>query len=152
MATMKMLVFVGTEGQYHDHAGQGRYIAGFLSETEGIEADFSQDYEVLAGGLSAYETVLFYTDVGETLDEPQVLNFPDHDVLRGKRVLVIDEVWDTGQTLATVRRRVLEAGGHASVAVLHYKPTHSTVDDEPDYSAAETDRWIVYPWDPTRRS
>ena len=61
---MKMLVFVGTEGQYHDHPGNGRYIAEFLSKSDGIEADFSQDYEIMAGGLRAYDTVLFYTDVG----------------------------------------------------------------------------------------
>ena len=64
MKTLKVLVFVGTEGIYHDHEGQGKYIAGFLSETEGIEAEVSQDYEVMAGGLARYDTVLFYTDVG----------------------------------------------------------------------------------------
>lgn len=95
-------------------------------------------------------SVVFYTEMGETLPEPQFLNFPDEETLRGKRVLIIDEVWDTGKTMSAVRRRVREAGGHPEVAVLHYKPTHSVVDDAPDYWAAETDCWIVYPWDPNR--
>ncbi len=96
-------------------------------------------------------SVVFYTDLGETLPEPQFLNFPEPEVLRGKRVLIIDEVWDTGQTMSAVRRRVCQAGGHPEVAVLHYKPTHSIVNDAPDYWAAETDRWVVYPWDPDRQ-
>lgn len=95
-------------------------------------------------------SVIFYTDLGETLDEPRFLNFPADAALRDRRVLIIDEVWDTGQTMSAVRRRVEAAGGHPTVAVLHYKPTHSVVDDKPDVWAAETDRWVVYPWDPDR--
>ena len=64
MGDIKALIFVGTEGIYHDHAGQGMFIAEFLSATKGIAADFSRDYEVMAGGLVGYDAVLFYTDVG----------------------------------------------------------------------------------------
>jgi len=97
-------------------------------------------------------SVMFYTDTGETLERPVFLNFPPDDVLRGKRVLIIDEVWDTGQTMEAVRQRVIAAGGDPKVAVLHYKPTHSVVEGEPDYWAAETDCWVVYPWDPKREA
>ena len=68
MGSFKLLVFVGTEGIYHDHAGQGRFIAETLSKAGDIEADFSRDYDVLADGLHAYRSVLFYTDVGELTD------------------------------------------------------------------------------------
>jgi uncharacterized protein len=64
MPPLKILVFVGTEGIYHDHPGQGRFIADLLSRDEGMEADLSRDYQVLAGGLSPYGAALFYTDVG----------------------------------------------------------------------------------------
>jgi len=77
MKPLKLLVFVGTEGIYHDHPGNGRFITAMLSKNEAIEADFSQDYEILANGLHAYEAVLFYTDMG-TLTEAQeknLLNF-----------------------------------------------------------------------------
>jgi len=37
-------------------------------------------------------------------------------------VLVIDEVWETGETMAEVVRRVREAGGIVTTAVIHYKP------------------------------
>ena len=68
MQPLKLLVFVGTEGIYHDHAGQGRFIADTVSKSGDIEADFSRDYEILADGLDAYHSVLFYTDVGELTD------------------------------------------------------------------------------------
>lgn len=117
----------------------GVFPASFLSERLGLR------------NITA-TSVVFYTELGETLREPRFLNFPCSEALRDKRVLIIDEVWDTGQTMAAVRQRVCEAGGHPEVAVLHYKPTHSVVDDEPDYWAAETDQWIVYPWDPDRQA
>lgn len=116
----------------------GVFPASFLSERLGLR------------NITA-TSVVFYTDMGETLPEPRFLNFPDDETLRDRHVLIIDEVWDTGQTMAAVRRRVRQAGGTPEVAVLHYKPTHSVVDDVPDYWAAETDRWVVYPWDPNRQ-
>ena len=61
----KVLVFVGTEGTSHDHSSQGRFLADMLSVLPEIEADFSRDYEILAGGLAQYRTTLFYTDLGE---------------------------------------------------------------------------------------
>ena len=76
MDILKTLVFVGTEGIYHDHEGNGKYITKMLNETDNINADFSRDYNVLADGLDDYETVLFYTDVGEltTEQEESLLN------------------------------------------------------------------------------
>ena len=68
MESLKLLVFVGTEGIYHDHAGQGRFIADTVSKAGDIKADFSRDYDILADGLDSYGSVLFYTDVGELTD------------------------------------------------------------------------------------
>ena len=64
MAPVKLLVFVGTEGIYHDHAGQGRFLTDLLNKDDQIEADLSRDYEVMASGLAAYDATLFFTDVG----------------------------------------------------------------------------------------
>ncbi|MCB0077050.1 MAG: hypothetical protein KDD73_06460 [Anaerolineales bacterium] len=95
--------------------------------------------------------VKFYTDVEETLPEPIFLQFPGDTLIAGKRVLIVDDVWDTGHTAYTVRERVRRAGGKPTVAVIHYKPLRSEYpDDQPDYFAQETDAWIVYPWDPDK--
>ncbi|MEE2657147.1 MAG: ThuA domain-containing protein [Candidatus Latescibacterota bacterium] len=64
MSAARALVFVGTEGQYHDHAGHGRYVTEQLCRHEQIEAKFSQDYEILTDSLGRFDCVLFYTDVG----------------------------------------------------------------------------------------
>lgn len=95
--------------------------------------------------------VMFYTDVGQTMDQPRFLQFPNDPLLIGKRVLIVDDVWDSGKTAMAVKQRVLEAGGQPGIAVIHYKPTHSAFPNEkPDYYAMQTDAWIVYPWDPDR--
>ncbi|MBA3531485.1 MAG: phosphoribosyltransferase [Ardenticatenales bacterium] len=95
--------------------------------------------------------VMFYTDVEETLEEPIFLQFPGDMLLVSKRVLIVDDVWDSGKTAYSVREKVRRAGGKPSVAVIHYKPSKSRYPNEaPDFYARETDAWIVYPWDPDR--
>ncbi|MCO5176771.1 MAG: hypothetical protein M9890_07355 [Thermomicrobiales bacterium] len=95
--------------------------------------------------------VQLYTGIGETLERPTFLQFPSDDLLRGKSVLIVDDVWDSGQTAVAVRERVRKAGGRPEVAVLHYKPRASRYpDDTPDHYAEMTDDWVVYPWDDIR--
>jgi hypoxanthine phosphoribosyltransferase len=95
--------------------------------------------------------VMFYTDVGQTMDAPRFLQFPPDPYLAGKDVLIVDDVWDSGRTVKSVKQRVLAAGGRPRVAVLHWKPERSLYpEDRPEYYAEETDDWIVYPWDPDR--
>ena len=54
--------------------------------------------------------VMFYTAVGETLPDPVFLQFPADALLYGKRVLVVDDVWDNGRTIVAVTQRVLPTG------------------------------------------
>lgn len=92
--------------------------------------------------------VLFYTEQERTLDKPIFLQFPSDPLLNGKRVLIVDDVWDSGRTIMAVRERVSQAGGLPETAVLHYKPRHTAFGDaRPDFYVDETDAWIVYPWD-----
>ncbi len=84
----------------------------------------------------------------DTLAWPTFLQFPSDTLLRGRRVLIVDDVWDSGRTINTVRGRVEAAGGTPATCVLHYKPGRSLFPDrQPDYYGAVTDRWIVYPWE-----
>lgn len=94
--------------------------------------------------------VMYYTDVGHTLDRPLFLQFPDDILLADKRILVIDDVWDSGKTIMAVKERLTTVGCHHDVATLHYKPSRSRFAERPDFYAEETDDWIVYPWDPQR--
>ncbi len=79
---------------------------------------------------------------------PTFLQFPEDALLQGKQVLIVDDVWDDGRTIMTVRGRVEQAGGYPEMAVLHYKPDQSLFPKHrPDYYAAVTNKWIVYPWE-----
>jgi hypoxanthine phosphoribosyltransferase len=90
--------------------------------------------------------VEFYDDEGQPGPHPTFLQFPADPLLRGQRVLVVDEVWDSGTTIHAVTERIRQAGGIPTTAVLHWKPSHSVVPDVPDVHAVTTDAWVVYPF------
>jgi uncharacterized protein len=88
--------------------------------------------------------VEFYTGVDERLEEPLLLPpIPDLGRLESERLLVVDDVADTGRTLALVRDFCAEHVAEVRTAVLYEKP-HSTV--RCDYVWRRTDRWIEFPW------
>ena len=88
--------------------------------------------------------VEYYTGVNERLDFPVILPPPLNLVdLAAARLLVIDDVADTGHTLALVRDFCLPQVAELRSAVLYQKP-HSVIDC--DYVWKRTDRWIDFPW------
>jgi hypothetical protein len=92
--------------------------------------------------------VEFHTGVQKRLAWPTFLQFPGDSLLRDRRILVVDDVWGSGRTIMTVKSRVETAGASPELAVLHYKPSESMFRDAaPDYFAAVTDAWVVYPWE-----
>ncbi|MEX2162134.1 MAG: hypothetical protein WD751_09485 [Anaerolineales bacterium] len=79
---------------------------------------------------------------------PQFLQFPDDSLLRSRRILVIDDVWGSGRTSIAVKNKVSAAGGIPFTSVLHFNPSRNRFDNtRPDYFAASTDAYIVYPWE-----
>jgi len=94
--------------------------------------------------LSDAINVEFYTDVHETLPDPVLLApMLDTESIKGKRLLVVDDVADSGRTLALVLELLREMGADARSAVVYAKP-RSVVD--PDFVWHRTDQWIVFPW------
>jgi len=88
--------------------------------------------------------VEFYTGVEERLDEPIVLPPTlDRESLEGKSVLLVDDVADSGRTLALVLQLLQAGGGEVRTVCLYSKP--GTV-QTPDYVWRTTDRWIMFPW------
>ena len=90
--------------------------------------------------------VVAYDDESGFRGQADFLQFPSDDQIVGKTVLVIDEVWDSGTTIAAVSKRIRDAGGTPVTAVLHYKPGKSRVDIVPDHFIVETDDWVLYPF------
>jgi hypoxanthine phosphoribosyltransferase len=92
----------------------------------------------------------FPLDMGaaKLLAWPEFLQFPNEDLLAGRRVLVVDDVWGSGRTITAVKNRVEAAGGTPELCVLHYNPTRTLfVKAWPTYYAAITDARIIYPWE-----
>lgn len=88
--------------------------------------------------------VEFYTGVDERLDLPVMLPpVPKAVDLAGAKVLVADDVADTGATLKLVRDFCADEVAEVRCAVVYEKPT-STV--ACDYVWRRTDQWINFPW------
>ena len=88
--------------------------------------------------------VEFYTDVEETLPAPVVLEpLLDTAALAGKNLLVVDDVADSGRTLALVMELLTPHAASVRSAVLYTKPRTVI---HPDHSWRETDLWITFPW------
>lgn len=88
--------------------------------------------------------VEFYTGVDERLDVPRILPpAPDFVDLGDARILIADDVADTGHTLRSVQAFCEGKVGEVRTAVLYEKP-RSLV--KCDYVWKRTDRWINFPW------
>ena len=88
--------------------------------------------------------VEYYTGVDERLDVPVILPPALHLVdLGAQRILVVDDVADTGETLRLVSETVRPHAAEVRTAVLYEKP-RSVV--RSDYVWRRTDRWIDFPW------
>lgn len=93
-------------------------------------------------------SVEFYTGPGQRLDVPVMLPpFLDAHDLDNSSVLIVDDVADTGETLALVREFCAGHVCEARTAVLYEKP-QSIV--HCDYSWRQTDQWINFPWSSER--
>ena len=88
--------------------------------------------------------VEFYTGIGTVLDAPEVLPPAlDIDFLEGRRVLLVDDVADSGRTLALAVDLLRARDADVRSVTLYTKPGSIAT---PDYSWRETGRWIDFPW------
>jgi hypoxanthine phosphoribosyltransferase len=66
------------------------------------------------------------------------------------RLLIVDDVFDTGNTFAAVlaelrQRAKANTPADIRLAAPWYKPSRNETDMEPDYCLHETDEWLVFP-------
>jgi len=86
----------------------------------------------------------FYLGVAETKGEP-TLTQPVSMAVAGKKVLIVDEVADTGKSLKLVKEHIIKEGAtEVKIVTVYHKPWSVIV---PDYYGKETSRWIVFPWE-----
>lgn len=86
----------------------------------------------------------FYLGVAETKHEPTLTQCVSVAV-EGKKVLVVDEVADSGKSLKLVKEHIIQQGAKdVRIATVYYKPWSII---KPDYYEKETSLWIVFPWE-----
>jgi hypothetical protein len=79
---------------------------------------------------------------------PRFIQFPEDQLLDDRRTLLVDDVWGSGRTITSVKNRVVAAGGYPFTCVLHFNPNRSLFSEaQPNYYAAITDAYIIYPWE-----
>jgi hypothetical protein len=88
--------------------------------------------------------VEFYTGINERLDFPVILPSPLSEVdLTASRVLIVDDVADTGATLDAIFKHIADRTSEVRTAVIYEKPESSV---KCDYVWKRTDKWIDFPW------
>lgn len=86
----------------------------------------------------------FYTGIGTRLPEPIMLPpLLDSASIVGKRVLLVDDVSDSGRTLAMVVQLLELGGAEVRTVVLYTKPGTA---HQPTYTWRRTPLWITFPW------
>jgi hypoxanthine phosphoribosyltransferase len=83
--------------------------------------------------------------IAATLGKAEI-KFPLPVDISGKKILIVDDVADTGDTYSVVLDYIKEKKpSEVKSAVLHYKTCSTYV---PDYWAEKQDewKWIIYPW------
>jgi uncharacterized protein len=112
----------------------------------GLGLGMGLGYALDVKNLSAVN-VEFYTGVGETLEVPIMLPpTPQAVDLTGMKVLVTDDVADTGKTLEVVHEFLSGHVAEVRTAVVYEKPW--TVINA-DYVWRKVDAWIDFPWSST---
>lgn len=88
--------------------------------------------------------VVFYKDIGVRNRKP-VITQPVTSAVKGKKVLVVDDVSDSGHSLRVVSSHLREKGARGvKFCTLYLKPQSVFV---PDYYARQTRKWIIFPWE-----
>src|SRR5213082_3500434 len=108
----------------------GLLVAGAIGYALGVKNTFTMNVE-------------FYTGIDERLDMPMILPpVPDLVDFAETKVLIADDVADTGATLKLVQEFCEGKVAEVRSAVL-YEKSRSVVAS--DYVWRRTDRWIVFP-------
>lgn len=100
--------------------------------------------DLLGNSNLANMKVVFYKDIGVRNKKP-VVTQPVTTEVKGKRVLVVDDVSDSGHSLQVVSNHLRRKGaGEVRVCTLYLKPRSVFV---PDFYARRTSKWVIFPWE-----
>ena len=107
----------------------GMPIAMVVSDHLGVKIDFVN--------------VKSYNGIAER-SAPRILSTVTEDI-KGKNILVVDDLVDQGETMQTVMRHLAERQPRLLEAAVLFKKPWSQV--EPEYYLEVVDRWVVFPFE-----
>ena len=93
-----------------------------------------------------------YHGIDDQASQVQVhgLNYLAKNVIHEDRLLIVDDVWDTGLTIEAVikelsRRARLNTPKEIRIAVPYFKPERNKTNLTPDFYVHEVDSWLKFP-------
>ncbi len=86
----------------------------------------------------------FYVDINQTKAEP-TLRQPLTAKVAHKKVLLVDDIADSGESLKLAKTHLQQQGAHEVKTATLYQKSHSTT--TPDFYEKQTTNWVVFPWD-----
>ena len=100
--------------------------------------------DLLSNPNLANMKVEFYKDIGVRSMRPRITQPVTADV-QNHKVLVVDDVADSGLSLRAVRNHLRhKRTDEVRVCTIYYKPHSIYI---PDYFAKKTSSWIIFPWE-----
>ena len=94
----------------------------------------------------------YYSNIDTKAEEVAVygMNYLIKKCRYEDKLLFVDDVFDTGKTLAAVIRHLQgiarrNTPGDIRIAVPYYKPSRNETDIVPDYYLHETEQWLKFP-------
>ncbi|MFP3133531.1 MAG: phosphoribosyltransferase family protein [Nitrososphaeria archaeon] len=104
-----------------------------------------QDFFIAGKVKIPYLVIAVERYVGVNRTSSIKVKYLNSRVIKGKRVLLIDDVADQGISLKVSKEECIKKGAKdVKTATLHLKPSSQFV---PDFYAMVTDAWIIYPWE-----
>jgi hypoxanthine phosphoribosyltransferase len=98
----------------------------------------------LSGQEISTMSISFYEDINRTKKTPEVIH-PVQAEIKGKDVLLVDDISDTGGSLKAAMKHLKEKGAKKIVVATLVKKPHTHL--VPDVFAIETSAWVIFPWE-----
>lgn len=96
-------------------------------------------------------TISYYDSDDQLQSEPKIIQWIDRDIIQNKKILIIDEIDDTGRTLTYLINKLRESNvSELAIGVLHnkIKPKEYNLNNIKYFYGSEIpDKWVVYPWE-----
>uniref|UniRef100_A0A7C3MK37 Phosphoribosyltransferase n=1 Tax=Dictyoglomus thermophilum TaxID=14 RepID=A0A7C3MK37_DICTH len=100
--------------------------------------------DLLGNSYTANLKIDFYRGVGETKERP-IITQTISTIVEGKKVLIADDVADSGKSLKVAKEHLEQCGAtQVKIATIYYKPWSII---KPDFYIKETEAWIIFPWE-----